>query len=330
LSIDDVKALIWSLFPVGFSTWADTSPGSDLDLEIEAMAEALLDGGYDLISSVEAESNPVSLTTLGLPDWERALGISNTVIARTGTEAQRRSWIIAHLRSRGTPTRSLIRAVIGPILGYPETQIQNLVVMECDRSALRDAHTYAFAAGAIPPSGGGTYLETVTVPDNNIVSLAGAQFYVNITHPAIEDVRVRADGPSGTPHTLADYGDLGTGAVVAQQYLLYCKAAAGEIVNGAWRLIVDDQGATGGDVNASTTGVFVEGMGRQYWYDFEGLGGVIFEWGVYADPDFDAARTAMLRIRPAHTLPVLIIGNDVDGECCIPDISLPGASIPCA
>ena len=337
MSVEEVKALIWSLFPVGFSKWADTSPDSDLDLEVEAMAQSLLDDGYDLVASVEAESNPVSLTTLGLPDWERALQLSATPIARFGTVPQRRSWIIAHLRARGTPTRNLIRAVIGPILGYTEAEIPNLVIMEVDRSTLRAAHTYAITPGAIPAFGAGTYIGTAVVLDNNRVSDAGAQVHFNITHATVQDLLVQMDGPSGVLHTIAAAGSLGTGAVVAAPFMRFLKAAAGELVDGTWRLIITDTAGAGGTVHSAD--VFVEGMGRQYWYSPEGLGKSIFDWGVFADAalvgiaspaDFNAARIAMFKIRPAHTLPWLIVGNPIAGMCWIPNISVPGAMVPCA
>ena len=340
LSLDEVRGRLIAGLPPGADRVYDLEEGGDPYKLFGAIAATAKPYGFDLVDLARREATP-ERSRYKLPDWERLFGLDTSRIALLGTVPQRQAQVLAAWREAAGASSTLdeVRAIIGVLLGYADPTA--LVIVEADRSAIRSAHTYAFAAAAIPA--GGAYLQTVVVLDSGVVSRAGARLWVNITHPSVEDLKVEIDGPTGTLHTLAAFGALGSGAVVTKQFSFFVPSCAGELVDGTWRLIVSDQGAAGGTVNvggANRSDIFVEGIGRRTPLSLsEGLGSAVFHWGVVADPglygvaapaDFDAARAALQRIKQSHTVAVLIIASPLaPAGCWIPNISLPGAMIPC-
>jgi len=57
-----------------------------------------------------------------------------------GTLEARRRAVISRLREYGPPTIPMIQSVLAPLFDYSDPA--DVVVLECDRAALRTAHTY--------------------------------------------------------------------------------------------------------------------------------------------------------------------------------------------
>lgn len=339
LSVNQVLALLKSLLPPGAQDLYDFAEGDVGDI-FEALAEAWKTYGYDPCDQLAANVSPLTCDVGTLATWEVVLGLSLTRIATRGSTELRRSQVISKLREAGPTSLPNVRSIIGPLLGYVDsTQVE---VIECNRNALREAHTYSFAADVIPALG--TYSKVVTILDSEHVSDTGAHLYVNITIAAVEDLAISIQIPDGTTYPVAAGGSLGTGAVTNEQYSFFVPDVAGVDIAGNWTLYVTNAGAGAGTVNvgggADRTDIFVEGIGRVGFTGQQGLGAGAYSWGVLVDPtlvgqaheaDLDAARAALLRIKQGHTFASLIIGSSVSpGGCWIPNVSLPNALIPCA
>lgn len=339
LSVNQVLAALKSLLPPGAQDLYDFAEG-DVGRILEGLAEAWKTYGYDPCDQLAANVNPLTCDAGTLATWEVVLGLSLTRIAARGALEQRRSQVISKLREAGPTSRPNVRSIIGPLLGYVDST--QVVIIEANRTALREAHTYSYPAGVIPALG--FYDQIIRIFDSGKVSRAGARIYVNITILAVESVSISIRTPDGTNYVVAAVGSLGTGAVVDQQYSFFLPAVRGEAIAGNWELFVENAGVGAGTVNVlgttKRTDIFVEGIGRVDFTDQQGLVSGVFSWGVLVDPtlvgqahaaDLDAARAALLRIKQGHTFASLIVGSSIaPGGCWIPDVSLPDALIPCA
>lgn len=203
LSVEEVRAIFLGMWPPGASELYDwDNADSDVAKYIDALADALKQRGADAVDNLRTELQ-IPTAVEKVDDWQKILGLALTPTAQSGTPDQRRNQIIAKLRESGSYSRPDVRAIIGPLLGYSSPN--DLVIIECDRAALRALHTYAAAGGAL--AGGGAMLtQSFNVTDDAAVSVAGAVLSLVITHPHPETLSFALTGPVGIPVPPAEAG----------------------------------------------------------------------------------------------------------------------------
>lgn len=338
LTADEAATRAWllSLWPPGVTELYDfANEESGPSLYLNALAKAFQLYGVGREEDLRDETL-ASTATAKLAEWEAALGIGYSVTAQLGSTAARRAAVVSRLREFGSYDRPAVRAIVGPLLGYADPT--QMVVLECDRAALRTAQELVDSTvGAIP--GGGSATRTFTQLDAGAVSAAGVEVNIKITHAAVDVLGVNITGPAGPDGQAQVFrtpGVLGSGAAVAAWYTVRGLAAAGKTFSGVWTVEVYSTGAAG---TLHETKLFVEAAGRTGVFD--GRGSEVYEWGVVKDgslagiaspADDAAARAALARIKPAHTNADLIyLSGDASGAAipddpeAIPDACYPGA-----
>lgn len=335
MTLSEVREQLLAALPPGMPQRL----GPDLRAYYEGIAEVLKTWCADIVDRLRREANPRTCEQM-LSRWEAALALTETTVAKFGTTAQRQRQVIAKLRERGSLSIPDIRAVMQMFFLYADPSA--IQVLETSRSALKALHTHAAsglpAAITVFPGLAVTWDITKDVGD---VSEAGAQVQINITGQ-LEDLMFELVGPLGsTQKATWDEGYLGTGAVVAQSYMLYAPrdkvfgvppntwSIAGPIY-GRWTLKALRTGIPLATLHSAS--LFVEGIGRVP--GGEGLGAAMYEFAVVADGallgsgyDLNAAYDALQRIKPAWSVARMAMGG---GLLAIPDLpeTLPDASIP--
>lgn len=318
LTADEVRALLLQGFPPGHE-WLDVrNSASSVSSFLDVLSAAYKAHGFDQVDTAVREFLP-STAIQKLPDWEGALGISETPAATGGTTAARQRQVVAKLREWGASNLPNIRSAVQAFVEYADPA--DISVMECSRADLTTAHTYTFPAGVIPAAG--SYSQSITIRDTARVSKAGAFVWVNITHTTIEDLSI-VFYIGGAPYTVVATGALGSGSVTNAQYLFAVTDAYNSLFTSGARLDVINAGANAGNVNsagANKTAVFVEGIGRDGPVGAvpgnDGLGAAQFEWGVFVDPtkttvsepDYTAILRTIQRMNPAHCIGTVIRGS---------------------
>lgn len=338
-SRSELKRLLISLLPVGSEQLYNCDETAYIGGTLSALAGALKDTTTDRFEQLRLEVNPATMVE-EIPDWESACGLSNTLLAKFGTEAQRRGAVWSVLREHGSFSLEDIRAAVQPYLQYADpSQIQ---IVETDRAALRSQHTYRNTTPLVV--GTNTVEGTVIrVMDDPKVSSAGAIVRFNFTG-VLDEVQFFLGSPTGPPFSKAwESGFLGIGAVTGENYTLFAREMAGAPINGEWVLYVRT-GSTGATINSWS--IFVEGIGVNFDNASpprrigEGLGAVIYEFVVVADPallgagyDLEGAYKAIQKMKPAHTRGNIVLKNVVmgGGLCAIPDEpeTIPDRCLPC-
>ena len=318
----DIKAALIAAFPPGVEDvldWSD-SPGA----HVGAVAETIKAAGTDHVERLADDATPATCSVERLSSWERGL---NLPVGR-GTLAGRRAAVISRLREFGATTLSKVRAVMAPLL---DADPASIVILEADRTALRDLHTYEWAGSA----GFGLVAATfkVRVADDARVSGSGAQLDLTLTHPDLSTVTVQLAAPDGTTKSRAG---IGRGAAAGDVVRIYFKdlagAAAGGTTGGTWTVSLYDLGLSGTVTAAS---LFVEGFGRDSTRR-DGLSAAVFDWAVVGDPavmgpnaDLDAARAALSRVSYACRPGSLVEPNTTFGDvAALPGEAVPGATVP--
>jgi hypothetical protein len=332
LSIDEARRHLLNLFPPGADKLYDLSPAGDVFNLFDGFAQTVKQFGFDLLELLRSEIFPSSAVQKA-PDWEKALGLTGTYTANSGTSTQRQTGILSKLREFGSFTPYLVRSIVAPLLGYVDfTQLR---VIETKRAVLTAAHTYvdAPASGQETIPANGSLTRSMYLPDGGNVSRAGCQLTVWLTHPAIQGLTVKLTAPNGRSKTWANFG---SGAVTNQPFRLYGIEFAGAQCGVQWNLTVTD--STGNVSTLVRWQLFSEGVGSgisgPVGIGGGGLGADIFDWGVFADssllgaaqpPDYPSARFAINRIKHAHTL-----GHIIRSVAAIPDAAetLPDQFVP--
>lgn len=301
LTAAEVRELLISLLPPGATDLYDLgSPTSNVSLLFDALADSHKIG-TDLVDTTRTETFPATATSAGLlAQWEKALGLTGSNTALTGTDAARQQQVVSTFRQYGAATLSDIRAVLEPLLGYQGADIGTLEIIETDRAALTEQHIYGDETVTISASS--TSGAIIPVPDDGKVADMGAQVLLTVTHGSVEDLVVTLTGPDSTSY---QWG-LGSGAVTAKAYVLRSPSFAGATIFGTWTLSISNGGTNTG--TATHCGIFVEGIGRDS-AGFDGQGAAQFYWVFVVDgakthsPDLAAALAAAQRISPAHAAP---------------------------
>lgn len=312
------------------------------------IAAALKTWCADQVDVARRELNPL-LMEQKVPDWEAAMALGDSKIAKTGTITARRHQVIAQLRQHGSLSIPDLRAALQPFFLYADpAQIE---VIETDRAALRTAHTYAgTTAGGFPAAVPTAFPPRViffNVIDDGPVGPAGAQLRLKLSgYP--NEMTIALVGPDGvTQQAFWAPGYLPEGPVVEQQYMLYAPRdkvfgqsytatkLAGQVA-GQWSLRILAPGGHMSTVHEAD--LFVEAVGRNA-KGGDGLGAAMFEFQVVADPallgpgaDLAAADKLIQKIKPGYTLGRVLRKSGVmgGGRLAIPDTdsAIPDAGIP--
>jgi hypothetical protein len=322
LTITDAVSILRQYFPPGrLYSWWDTS--SYIYKLLYATAATVKQFGFDLVDDLRTEVNPATAVD-NLARNEGVLGISETLVATSGTTAQRQNAVVAKLRESGGLTKYNVRSIVAPILGYADPS--TLEVIECDRSALRLKHSYAVGVDVSLPTATTTRVDLFVHYDGGVVSSAGAQLNLVFDTNDLSTFEVTLTAPNGATKTW----DRGWST---SPLVLYGKEFAGVPIQGRWRLdITHTAGSTKTLYTAST--LHVEGVGRE-----QETAGAVFSWAVFADPDLvggsgvdedlASAHKAVRRIRHAHHDANLVISKTPrPGVSSGQYAAIPGRCIP--
>jgi hypothetical protein len=308
----------------------------------EAIADVIRTEVSDRLDAFITETNPARASYF-LPLWESALDLSSTKIATFGTIAQRRAQVVSALRGVGDLSLPGLRALLALFLDYADPgQIQ---ILEADRDTIKTLHTYP-AVETLPltiPTGFPPLDVKFQVPDDGPVSDAGAQVLINITGD-LSELTFTLSGPGGTgQQVFFDVEYLGSGPVVAQDFVLYAPPAKRTITGasvrgqtlGTWHLTCTSRAGTG---TLHAAGLFVEALGRNSLGQ-ESLGNELHYFAVIVDPglvgpnyDLEGATDAARKHKPSYAgvamvvkgAPLGPIAGWPDLPTTIPDDTLPG------
>lgn len=298
----DAFEIILSLWPPG--AWHELydvdDPRADIRRFFGVLGQAL--SKYALVPERDLRVELMPSTSVAkLPDWERALGLPATR-RPPDTTAGRQAAVVSKWREQGSYSLPEIRAILGPLFGYADPTV--LQIIETDRSALRDLHTYANLTGIVagaPVS----VTQSVFVDDDAVVSRGGARItFTNLVVGDFTDLTVRLTSPNGTIATWTAAGAFSSAQPTP--IVLRTLAHAGTPVRGSWSLQLSTTLAA---VTLTSWSLFVEGA-RLDSAGYDGRGAEQYYWGAYANPalegaaaptDHDAGLRAIERIKPAHT-----------------------------
>lgn len=319
--------LFLALYPPGYDQVMDTTPGTNFHKFSYASSGALKTYGSDVIDTLRTEINPGTCIQK-IPDWESALGLDDTPIAKFGTTAQRRSAIIAKLRESGSSSLDDIRAVVQPYFNYAHPE--QIEIIEMPRSTLTLKHTYA-GAGALVCAAFDSAESIATIADDPMVSPAGATIVFSWTGVIDDSTQVALYSPNfGYQKTWgAEYFD--RGAVAGDVVTVRCPEAGrlNTLILGDWKLTLQT-GPEAMTIDAWV--IFVEGLyytrDNTYAITGQGLGAAMFEWTVIADMDklgtgydLGGAFRALRRTQPAHTRGYLAVKPSGGGSVMIYDLA---------
>lgn len=333
MSSEEIAASMIGALPPGVPELLapDDKDGGSVTRHLGAMAKTVQDTAIAAIEELERDITPLTCGSYRLREWEKALGLAYSRTARTGTLAARRAAVISRLREYGPPTKAMLQSVLAPLLDYSDPT--QLVILECDRAALRTAHTY----GGSLVRAGFTYSTPAVwdfwVNDADRVAPGCPQADLTLTAADLSKVAAELETPDGSYFRI-NFGELGRGLCVARTIRAYWQGVTTTNVLGRWRLTVWLDGAGLGVLNAAT--LFCEGFGRR------GLSAAQFEWAAVYEPaksrgvpDFDAAREAVRRVGFATRIGGLVfpadasVGLPANDYGMIPnDNSLPSGFVP--
>lgn len=308
MSSEEIAASMIGAFPPGVPELLapDDKDGGAVTRHLGCIAKTVQDTAIAAIEELERDITPLTCGSYRLREWEKALGLAYSRTARSGTLAARRAAVISRLREYGPPTKAMLQAVLAPLLDYADPT--QLVILECDRAALRTAHTYAGSK----TRGGFTYATPAVwdfwVNDADSVAPGCPQADLTLTAADLSKVAAEIETPDGS-HFRLNFGQLGRGLCIARTIRAYWQGVTTSNVLGRWRLTVWLDGAGLGVLNDAT--FFCEGFGRR------GRSAAQFEWAAVYEPsksrgapDFDAAREAVRRVGFATRIGGLVFPAD--------------------
>lgn len=320
ISDNDALAYLSQFLPPGFTRWMAVSSTDTIGKILASMAQGFNAYGHAVLDTLRTELDPSKLTER-LADWEEIFRVGESNIARFGTIDDRRRQLISRHREWGTPTPDMIRAVIGPMLGYANPS--QLTIVECVRSALDTANAVSLGSGAIPA--GGVLTLTGTNKDRGVVSDGGAR--LNLTFgvsQATAPIVVRLTAPDGYYEDFTFPAGDATGiAPGSRGRVLRASVFAGHGVYGTWTARFTDTGAAGASVVATLN---AEGFGRAPVSLYDGLSAAIFEWSVLVDQalwngtlDWPTTRESLRRLTPGHTRSFIVFKMSGGSSVAIAD-----------
>lgn len=304
MTADEVLEALIGAFPPGVQEQLapDEGGGGQVTKHLGAMASTIQRMAIVPLEELGRDVTPLTCGSERLADWERALGLSWSRTAQYGTPAARRAAVISRLREYGPPTLAMLQSVLGPLLDYPDPSL--LTILECDRSVLRQSHTYAGAVSSATFTSVTPAVWEFWVNDDDRVAPGCPQADVTLTIADVSKVAIDVQTPSGD-YFRVQYGAIGRGAAAGTTYRVYFPNVVTPRVLGRWRLYVYLTGAGSGTLDGAT--LFCEGFGRS------GLASAQFEWAAVYEatkssgaPDIDAARAASARVSLASRIGGLV------------------------
>lgn len=334
MTIDELRDEIIGAMPPDITDVIDFDRGDIPGDLVTAEAQLFLARGIEDVERLRREASPLTVLE-DIPEWEAVMGMTESVVARSGTPAQRRAQIISRLRERGATTVEMVRAVLQPFLQYADPS--QIVVQEVDRGALRAKHTRIWTGlETFPPEA----VITWKVRDDARVSRAGAQVDLLLNTTDLSKVTATLRAPDATPVVVNRIGR-GARTGLEPNVRIYFKPHAGNVIYGTWQLSLTSTNV--GDT-VERAELFVEGEGRDS-KGYDGLGAMKAQWGVVVEEDklgpgadlrgalaalrrINYATRATFLIRRSRGAGALPPGNLVaipDNPGTIPDACIPGA-----
>lgn len=319
---DEARKYLFGLLPPGIEKLYDLEPGGDFYQILDTAAYLLRVFGFNLLDALRREQFP-SMVVDKLPDWERFLGIARFFLARFGSIAQRQQAVVSKIRERGPFIDSLVKAVLGPLLGYFTST--PLEILRADRNAIRVKHTYSIGLDGWSIPAGTTSSRSIKTHDGGKIAQMGVRLFLEfgLGGPFTGFVTLTGPGYEQTFPIAAD------GAIAV---VYYAKAFAGSLMSGWWRATVQNTSAGAMPIIVS---FFAEGVGTN-----QNTAGAVAHWGVYADPahvgesgysDLEAADAAVARIKHADSVGRIITSKQPwPGVTSGTHAAIPGRCIPSA
>lgn len=325
------RAALIGAYPEGAAELYDLGDrAGDVSLYFDALAQAIKAHASDQVDKIRQETLPSSAVDL-LPDWESVYLLGAGKVAAFGSVAMRQGQVVARLREHGASSLPNIAAALSAVCGYTPA------ILEHGRAAVTAEHT-VISSGPSTIIASGVVSRTFQRADNAPASKGGAWAGFVVTHPEVEQLEITLMAPSGTFKTWAAGSWAGVkGSVTSQAFALGSPVFANDDINGTWSLFIQSGSTSTGTLGDCS--VFVEGIGRLAGTSVEGLGAIIFEWGVAireascsSTYDRDTARAIVKRWNPAHCRVDLALyqpeddtlGMVVGGTNCIVGIAVVG------
>lgn len=193
----DITDELISGMPEGFTDLMDMQDPDGPGPLFAALGAVLAETAIDRLDDLRDQLSPTACSGDTLADWEAALALSPSRIARAGSIAQRRAQVIARLREWGAPTLDLIRRVVYSYLGYSTPA--DVVILESDRDALRALHTYRWTGSRSI----GPVSTDLIVADGGTVGPGGAAVDLCCSTDELASCAVTVYAPDGTLYSAA-------------------------------------------------------------------------------------------------------------------------------
>lgn len=188
---EDLRDELIAGMPPGFEDLIDLNDPNGPGPLFTALGQVLAERGTDQVDDLRDQLSPLTCSSATLAEWEGALALDSSRIARGGGVEQRRAQVVSRLREWGPPTLDLIRRVVYSYLGYSSPN--DVVILESDRDALRAMHTYRWSLGNDAP-----VTASVQVKDGGTVADGGVVVDLSVTTSDLSAIMVEVEGPDGT------------------------------------------------------------------------------------------------------------------------------------
>ena len=232
----DLTDELISAMPEGFGDLMDLNDPDGPGPLFAALGQVIKQVGTDQVDDLRDQLSPLSCSMETLALWEAALDLAASRLARAGSDAARRAQVIARLREWGAPTRDLIKRVVYTYLGYSTPM--DVVILESDRTALRDLHTYRWTgARTIGPT-----LVSFGVLDGGTAGSGGAQVDLTLKASDLTAITVSLTAPDGSQTNKVG---IGRGAAADPRAWTAVPSGVATTLNGVWAADVNNAWAVG-------------------------------------------------------------------------------------
>ena len=222
---EDIRDELISGMPEGYSDLMDLSDPDGPGPLFTALGTVIAQVGTDQVDDLRDQLSPMSCNVSTLADWEAALDLAASRLARAGTNDQRRAQVIARLREWGAPTLDLIRRVVYSYLGY--TSPADVVILESDRAALRAIHTSRWTgARTVGPAS-----IDFAVADGGTIGPGGAAVDLCLTTPDLDALTVTLTSPDTT---IVSRVGVGRGPLTTGRAWASVTSGTANGLNGTW------------------------------------------------------------------------------------------------
>lgn len=222
---EDIRDELIAGMPEGFVDLFDMADPDGPGPLFTALGAVLAETAIDRLDDLRDQLSPMSCSSDTLSEWEAALALSPSRLARAGSLAQRRAQVIARMREWGAPTLDLIRRVVYSYLGY--TSPADVVILESDRDALRTLHTYRWTGSRSI----GPVSTDLIVADGGTVGPGGAAVDLCCSTDELASFAVTVYAPDGTLYSRVG---VGRGALTTGRAWASVTSGTAVVLNSAW------------------------------------------------------------------------------------------------